>query len=118
MDSSPFAVAQRAKIRTNALDRDGISPGAMFDHQRPGKPTKTPTVPVTFRPADEAHFELSDYLDGLTPREQQVLALRYAVWGGPRLTQMATAAELGISRQRVATIEASALEKLRQHRAA
>ena len=117
MDSSPFAVARRAEIRTNALDRDGISPGAMFDHQRPGKPTKTPTVPVTFRPADE-DFGLSDYLDSLTAREQQVLALRYAVSGGPRLTQMATAAELGISQQRVATIEASALEKLRQHRAA
>ncbi len=55
---------------------------------------------------------LGRLVEGLPPRERQVLALRYGLGGRPALTQQQTAARLGISRSYVSRIEKRALETL------
>ena len=50
----------------------------------------------------------------LTPREAELVTLRYGLNGLPPLTQRETAAKLGISRSYVSRIEKKALEKLRR----
>lgn len=49
----------------------------------------------------------------LNPREKQVIALRYGLYGGKEKTQMEIAGLLGISRSYVSRIEKKALGKLR-----
>lgn len=51
----------------------------------------------------------------LTPREKQVLILRYGLFGQKELTQNEIGERLGISRSYVSRIEKKALEKLRSH---
>ena len=48
----------------------------------------------------------------LTPRERQVIVLRYGLSGAEAMTQRETAVKLGISRSYVSRIEKAALEKL------
>ena len=50
----------------------------------------------------------------LTTREQEVLLMRYGVFGGEEKTQKEIAAKLGISRSYVSRIEKSALLKLKE----
>lgn len=52
-------------------------------------------------------------LDRLSPREQQVVGLRFGLQGGERLTLQAVAAVMSVSRERVRQIENTALRKLR-----
>ncbi len=49
----------------------------------------------------------------LTPRERDLIVLRYGLCGRRPMTQRETAAKLGISRSYVSRIEKSAVEKLR-----
>lgn len=48
----------------------------------------------------------------LTPREKQIVVLRYGLYGHRAITQREIASSLGISRSYVSRIEKSALEKL------
>ncbi len=50
----------------------------------------------------------------LTPREREIIELRYGLRGGKRLTQRETAEVCGISRSYISRIEKRALEKLKQ----
>ena len=50
----------------------------------------------------------------LTPRERQIIVLRYGLFGKPPLTQREIAERMNISRSYVSRIEKSALDKLRQ----
>jgi RNA polymerase primary sigma factor len=50
---------------------------------------------------------------GLRPREQQVLALRFGLGGGPRLSLSQVGKVLEVSKERVRQIQDRALEKLR-----
>ena len=50
----------------------------------------------------------------LTPRERQIVMMRYGIGGIKALTQREIAASLNISRSYVSRIEKSALEKLRE----
>lgn len=50
----------------------------------------------------------------LTPREKQVIRLRYGLYGQNAVTQREIAKSLGISRSYVSRIEKKALDKLRQ----
>ena len=52
--------------------------------------------------------------DCLTPREREVVTLRYALDGGEEHTQREVAQRLGISRSYVSRIEKRALEKLEE----
>ena len=49
----------------------------------------------------------------LTEREQEVLYLRYGLYGGEELTQREVAEKMGISRSYISRIEKCAIEKLR-----
>ena len=51
--------------------------------------------------------------DLLTPKEYQVICLRYGLFGIPEQTQRVIAAQLNISRSYVSRIEKNALKKLR-----
>ena len=51
----------------------------------------------------------------LTPRERQIVCLRYGLGNCDRLTQREIAARLNISRSYVSRIEKKALEKLKSH---
>ena len=48
----------------------------------------------------------------LTPRERQIIIMRYGLYGGRQYTQHETAGRLGISRSYVSRIEKGALDKL------
>ena len=50
----------------------------------------------------------------LSPREKQIIFMRYALGFSKALTQREVAAKLGISRSYVSRIENTAIEKLRQ----
>ena len=50
----------------------------------------------------------------LSPREYQILVLRYGIGGGPELTQKEVAKKFGISRSYVSRIEKKALDKIRE----
>ena len=51
----------------------------------------------------------------LTPRERQVLIMRYGLYQGKEYTQREIAEELGISRSYISRIEKNALRRLREH---
>ena len=50
----------------------------------------------------------------LSPREYQILVLRYGIGGGPELTKKEVAKKFGISRSYVSRIEKKALDKIRE----
>lgn len=50
----------------------------------------------------------------LSQREQEVLRLRYGLYGGREYTQREVAGKLGISRSYISRIEKNAVEKLRR----
>lgn len=51
---------------------------------------------------------------GLSPREREIIILRYGLGNLPPITQREVAARLGISRSYVSRIEKGALEKIRR----
>ena len=53
--------------------------------------------------------------EGLTPRERQILILRYGLTGAPPLTQREIAEGLDISRSYVSRIEKAALKKIQEY---
>ena len=50
----------------------------------------------------------------LTPREQEIIYMRYGLLGGNEMTQREVGIALGISRSYVSRIEKKALKKLRE----
>lgn len=63
----------------------------------------------------ETYEKLYEAMAGcLTPREQQIVTLRYGLGGTACLTQREIASKCGISRSYVSRIEKRALEKLEQ----
>jgi RNA polymerase primary sigma factor len=69
-------------------------------------------------PVDETlrqllHEQMADVLDSLTPRERQVLKLRFGLDDGQSLTLEEVGQKFGLTRERVRQIEAKALRKLR-----
>ena len=53
--------------------------------------------------------------ENLSPREREIMILRYGLDGGDPITQRETAEKLGISRSYVSRIEKAALERLSAH---
>ncbi len=51
----------------------------------------------------------------LSEREQEILTLRYGLYGGKEFTQREVAEKMGISRSYISRIEKTAIEKLRRY---
>jgi RNA polymerase primary sigma factor len=71
-------------------------------------------------PSDRAfrylvHDELEHALKSLTPREREVIMLRYGLFGLEQHTLEETGRKLHITRERSRQIEAKAMEKLKRH---
>jgi RNA polymerase primary sigma factor len=62
---------------------------------------------------DRLYEQTKKLLATLTPREQQVLKMRFGIDGSPELTLAQVGESFSLSRERVRQIESSALEKLR-----
>jgi len=58
--------------------------------------------------------EVNRLLETLTPRERQIIALRFGLSGGEEQTLRAIAQRFGVTKERVRQIEAQAMRKLRQ----
>lgn len=58
--------------------------------------------------------EIQRLLETLTPRERQIIALRFGLENGEEQTLRAIAARFGVTKERVRQIEAQAMKKLRQ----
>jgi RNA polymerase primary sigma factor len=73
--------------------------------------------------SNETHRRLDDWmkreevnrlLDTLTPRERQIISMRFGLSGGEEQTLRAIATKFGVTKERVRQIEAQAMKKLRQ----
>ncbi len=62
--------------------------------------------------AQRAHLE--EMMAELTPQQQQALSLRFGLNGQPKHTLIKAGLCMGVSRERVRQLEASALKKLRR----
>jgi DNA-directed RNA polymerase sigma subunit (sigma70/sigma32) len=117
VDTSALAVARRAKQRDLSLKAHGLTEGDMFDRKRPTAYTAERARRLP--PEPEFPLNVTDAIlnacQSLTQREQQVIGFRYGLVDGQERTQEDIAVLLGISQQRVATIEAWACRKLRRH---
>lgn len=58
---------------------------------------------------------ITDILDGLSPREQKILRIRFGLEDGVTHTLEEVGQEFGVTRERIRQIEAKALEKIREH---
>lgn len=73
--------------------------------------------PLDQRLSDEARHLIEHGLAELTPRERQVVAGRFGLYGGEPQTLESLAAQLGLTRERIRQIQHDALAKLK-HRLA
>ncbi len=80
----------------------------------PAEESQGPSARVFRRAVQE---EVSRALKSLTPREQQVLELRFGLYGNPTHTLEEVGKALHITRERARQLENQALEKLRGNRA-
>jgi RNA polymerase sporulation-specific sigma factor len=53
--------------------------------------------------------------DSLTPREKEIIVMRFGLSGQPEITQSEIGSRLGISRSYVSRIEKKALKKLKEY---
>jgi RNA polymerase primary sigma factor len=70
-------------------------------------------TPVTSVTAELLREDINEVLSTLTPREQQVLRLRFGLDDGRPRTLEEVGQEFGVTRERIRQIEAKALRKLR-----
>ncbi|RJO59845.1 RNA polymerase sigma factor RpoD [Candidatus Parcubacteria bacterium] len=58
---------------------------------------------------------VKDILDGLSPREQKILEMRFGLHDGVAHTLEEVGQEFGVTRERIRQIEAKALERIKEH---
>ncbi|APW60908.1 sigma-70 family RNA polymerase sigma factor [Paludisphaera borealis] len=99
--------------RIHSATRPTVSLDASFDHD------STFNLMQILGTADSGADQTDDegirkLMDGLRPREQQVLSLRFGLGGGERLSLSQVGRILEVSKERVRQIQESALKKLRE----
>lgn len=100
--------------RVHAATRPTLSLDATFDSDGSFSLLQTMSDPEG-DPADEVDRDetIGKLLESLRPREQRVLALRFGLGGGPKLSLSQVGKVLEVSKERVRQIQDRALEKLR-----
>jgi RNA polymerase primary sigma factor len=77
-------------------------------------PDDNSTVPDDSTNAAERHTQITELLSELTPREQEVLRMRFGLEGGEARTLEQVGQALGVTRERARQIVSAGLSKLRR----
>ena len=72
--------------------------------------------PEDYTARQALHTDLQKILETLTPQQQEVIALRYGLQDGKRLTLSTIGTRMGVSRERIRQIEREALKRMRQQK--
>ena len=100
--------------RIHTATRPTVSLDASFDAETNFSLLQTMSDPEGDRTDDVDMDEaISRLLQGLRPREQEVLGLRFGLGGKPKLSLSQVGKVLGVSKERIRQIQDRALEKLR-----
>jgi RNA polymerase primary sigma factor len=99
-------IEQPVSLDEPLVDDDAFSRGDLLEDRTSPSPVEITTQHVL-------REELQRALTMLTPREQQVIVLRFGIGDGCSRTLLEVGKKLGISRERVRQIEENALRKLR-----
>lgn len=73
-------------------------------------------TPEEYAARQSLHTDLRKVMETLTPQQQEVLALRYGLEDGKRLTLSKIGSRMGVSRERIRQIEREALRRMRQRK--
>lgn len=73
-------------------------------------------TPEEYAARQSLHTDLRKIMETLTPQQQEVLALRYGLEDGKRLTLSKIGSRMGVSRERIRQIEREALRRMRQRK--
>jgi len=87
--------------------------GASTISNQPGLPENVAGARSAAIEASALSKFVAEALDGLTPREQRILRMRFGIGGAGDHTLEEVGKEFGVTRERIRQIEAKALEKLR-----
>lgn len=105
-----LGVSQRPLSLEKPVDEDGDSEfGDFLEDQDMPSPAQRAEMHLL-------HDDLQDALSTLTPREVQVLRMRFGLGGANTYTLREVGEKLGVTRERIRQIEGKALKKLRHPR--
>jgi RNA polymerase primary sigma factor len=107
--------------QVNRAEQAALTPASLDEaHTEDGTGTLAEVIadPLQLSPLEEVSHELlrsdlSEALSHLTPRERNILQLRYGLGGGTALTLEQIGQRLSLTRERVRQLESEALKKLR-----
>jgi RNA polymerase sigma factor (sigma-70 family) len=94
----------QAAIEADLRDDEGWSPLAV------ARSNEAPSRPMEALDQRESLAHLME--QSLTPRQRQIITARFGLEAGPPMTRRAIASRFGVSQQRIAAIEAAALDRL------
>lgn len=112
MPEQKLARAMRGAVATLSLDAPASEDGAGRLADR--LPAAESESPLEESARQRMRAAIGEALNDLTPREREVVVLRYGLDGGEARTLEQVGRELAITRERVRQIETSALARLRQ----
>jgi RNA polymerase primary sigma factor len=122
-DPSPEELARRTRIPAEKIRlvleaaRQPTSLEAPIgENTALGEVLADPTVssPVSDLLAEDLTTQVSHALAGLTPREREIVRLRFGIGDGETQTLEEIGQRLGLTRERIRQLEAQALRKLRR----
>lgn len=115
IDQLPKRAQERFKERVKVYFEEVASINPYIDLLQAihGTSLRRPAL-LTVEMEEELQNTLNELMPNLTERERKVLELRFCLNGRQPLTLVETGNEFGVSRERVRSIEAGALRKLRR----
>ena len=113
VDAETKAAASEGEVRGRARIRPERVPALLLDALGAARLRAAPHVLGEDEISDELLGAVREVLSSLTPREQEVLILRYGLEDGRTRTLQEVGREFGVTRERIRQIEAKALRKLR-----
>lgn len=107
------AASDEGELRGRARIRRERVPALLLDALGAARLRAAPHVLGEGELSDELLGAVREVLSSLTPREQEVLVLRYGLEDGRTRTLEEVGRRFGVTRERIRQIEAKALRKLR-----